>query len=198
MGKKLAWRPTLSDVERISQGKAALHRGVGSRSVPHRLNQDERVAWELAKSKKYVELRGNGWRRNRGDSPLSNSYRNYCDALGIPYISLEKWADENASLSTCDKVEIDFSPLRLSNLAAICQQTVQCAQRFPSVSRVVVDETESIIPAASSAQEERKVPILPIWQLPPCSVEVFMTNRKEAKEYCKALSGMFCLPHQHW
>ena len=42
---KLAIRPTLDDVERISKGQAAKRRGTGSRAVPHRLNEMERKEW---------------------------------------------------------------------------------------------------------------------------------------------------------
>ena len=79
-------RPSVEDVERISYGKRAKKRGVGSRAVPHRLNAAEREEWVLAKKKKYLALRGTGWRKERGDSPLANIYRNYCDAVGIPMI----------------------------------------------------------------------------------------------------------------
>lgn len=43
------WRPSLDDVQRISTGDAARHRGTGSRAVPHRLNAEERKAYDLAK-----------------------------------------------------------------------------------------------------------------------------------------------------
>ena len=43
------WRPSLDDVQRISTGDAAKHRGTGSRAVPHRLNAEERKAYDLAK-----------------------------------------------------------------------------------------------------------------------------------------------------
>ena len=38
-------RPDISDVERISRGEGAKRRGTGSREVPHRLNEAERLAW---------------------------------------------------------------------------------------------------------------------------------------------------------
>ena len=86
MSKKSDIRPTIDDVERISRGQAAKRRGTGSRSVPHRLNAEERIEWDYAKLRRYLNLRGTGWRKERGDSPLANIYRNYCDALGIPSI----------------------------------------------------------------------------------------------------------------
>ena len=47
-------RPDLSDVERLTRGEAAKRRGTGSRDVPHRLNADERVSWELAKVRTFA------------------------------------------------------------------------------------------------------------------------------------------------
>lgn len=83
-------RPSLDDVERISRGQAAKKRGTGSRAVPHRLNEMERKEWEVAKKRRYLALRGTGWRKERGDSPLANIYRQLCDALAIPSISLQR------------------------------------------------------------------------------------------------------------
>jgi len=85
-----AIRPSLDDVERISKGLAAKKRGTGSRAVPHRLNAEERIEWEIAKKKKYLVLSGSGWRKERGDSPLANIYRQYCDAVDIPCISVRR------------------------------------------------------------------------------------------------------------
>ena len=83
-------RPSIDDVERISKGLAAKRRGTGSRAVPHRLNAEERIEWEIAKKKKYLVLSGSGWRKERGDSPLANIYRQYCDAVDIPCISVRR------------------------------------------------------------------------------------------------------------
>ncbi len=44
-------RPSIDDVERLSRGEGAKRRGVGSREVPHRLNSDERVQFDLAKKR---------------------------------------------------------------------------------------------------------------------------------------------------
>jgi hypothetical protein len=45
------WRPDIGDVERLSRGEAARHRGSGSRRIPHRLCLEERTLYELAKEK---------------------------------------------------------------------------------------------------------------------------------------------------
>lgn len=104
-------RPSIDDVERISKGLAAKKRGTGSRAVPHRLNAAERIEWDLAKSRRFVILRGTGYRKERADSPLANVYRLYCDAIGIPCISLER----GLGIDSVDVATIDFSPLRSSS-----------------------------------------------------------------------------------
>ena len=75
------WRPTLDDVDRISWGKPAKKKGTGSRGVPHRLNSDERVLYDLARRKGFLEISGSGWRKQRSDAPLANTYRSWCDAV---------------------------------------------------------------------------------------------------------------------
>eukprot|EP00559_Dactyliosolen_fragilissimus_P009420 CAMPEP_0184858988 /NCGR_PEP_ID=MMETSP0580-20130426/4011_1 /TAXON_ID=1118495 /ORGANISM="Dactyliosolen fragilissimus" /LENGTH=72 /DNA_ID=CAMNT_0027355383 /DNA_START=62 /DNA_END=277 /DNA_ORIENTATION=+ len=52
------FRPTTSDVERISYGKPAKKKGTGSRGVPHRLNAEERKVFDFAKRKGFLEVRG--------------------------------------------------------------------------------------------------------------------------------------------
>ncbi|CAM9607161.1 unnamed protein product, partial [Heterosigma akashiwo] len=83
-------RPSLDDVERISKGQGAKKRGTGSRAVPHRLNEAERKEWDLAKRRGYLQLRGTGYRRERGDSPLANIYRQWCDAMVRPCVVIER------------------------------------------------------------------------------------------------------------
>ena len=91
-------------------GKAAKRRGTGSRSVPHRLNKEERTAFERAKKAGYVDVKGSGWRRERGGAPLVNTWRNYCDARAHVSVLLHR-------RSTRDTVVVDMSPLRLDTAA---------------------------------------------------------------------------------
>jgi hypothetical protein len=87
-------------------------RGTGSRAVPHRLNSMERAEFDLAKQKLYVCVRGSGYRRERGDSPLCNIFRQRCDALAIPCVSIERvrlsvwvvWASERNSYKECSNI----------------------------------------------------------------------------------------------
>lgn len=61
---------------------------------------------DLALRKGFVEIEGSGWRRQRRDAPLFNTYRSYCDALAQPAIFLFKEKDGQDSLF------VDLSPLR--------------------------------------------------------------------------------------
>jgi hypothetical protein len=76
-------RPTVDDVQRLSEGRAAKTRGWGSRQVCHRLNADERKQYRLALEKGWLTLTGTGYRKERKGAPLANIYRQYCDANGM-------------------------------------------------------------------------------------------------------------------
>ena len=69
------FRPTINDVERISWGKPAKKKGTGSRGVPHRLNDEERTLFDQARKKGFLEIAGSGWRSQRREAPLLNTYR---------------------------------------------------------------------------------------------------------------------------
>ena len=145
---KSQWRPTTDDVVRISWGKPAKQKGTGSRGVPHRLNADERRAFDAAiVSKGFLEVAGSGWRKERRDAPLLNTYRSYCDAAvtsgGFPsaptyfffrpptYFPVRICSGSRPPSSQArpsivlfkgptgadDKVSLDFSPLRRPHLA---------------------------------------------------------------------------------
>ena len=106
--RQKCWRPTVTDVERISWGKPAKRKGTGSRGVPHRLNHDdERRQFDQARRKGFLEVTGSGWRATRRGSPLVNSYRSLCDARSQVCMILHKG---NQGI---DEVVVDFSPLRL-------------------------------------------------------------------------------------
>jgi len=99
------WRPTPDDVDRISWGRPAKKKGTGSRGVPHRLNSEERVLYDLARRKGFLEIAGSGWRKQRSDAPLANTYRSWCDAVGVPCLVLHKG-------NPLDELVLDLSPLR--------------------------------------------------------------------------------------
>jgi hypothetical protein len=105
-------RPTLDDVQRISEGKAAKRRGTGSRQVPHRLNVEERQTYNIARQKGFLTLKGSGYRRERKGSPLANIYRQLQDALGHPVIVIEQG-------NPLDVVLIDLSTLRQLDISQV-------------------------------------------------------------------------------
>merc|ERR1719159_779690 len=98
------WRPTLDDVERISYGRPAKKKGTGSRGVPHRLNAAEREDFNRAVRRGVLDVAGSGYRAERAGAPLVNTYRNWCDARGVPMIVRHKGVE--------DTVVVDLSPLR--------------------------------------------------------------------------------------
>ena len=121
------FRPDLDDVERLSYGKGAKkQRGTGSKYHCHRLNQEERKLFELAKKKScgsgssngfyssFLTVRGNGYRKNRKGSPLHNIFRQRCDALEELCVIVEK-RSSGSGLSDGDRLVIDFSTLRVRN-----------------------------------------------------------------------------------
>jgi hypothetical protein len=178
--KKIDVRPTLDDVERISMGKAAKRRGTGSRNVPHRLNEMERKEWELAKTRKYLLLRGTGWRKERGDSPLANIYRNYCDSLGIMAISVTR------GLAGClDTVTIDFSPLREINVKDLAESCIKTASEYASF--VNYEDYSNI----ETFGWDNPVSILEkdvIWRIPVYCVNLVFSDRSDGKNYANRIA----------
>ena len=110
MGRGSKVRPSRDDVLRISQGRPAKKRGVGSRGVAHRLNREERRMFDLAMNHGYLETMGSAWRTERKGAPLVQTWRNWCDALAMPAVVVQR--------STPNLVVIDLSPLR-TNFSSI-------------------------------------------------------------------------------
>lgn len=104
-------RPTLDDVQRLSEGKAARSkRGWGSRQVPHRLNAEERLQYNIARDRGFLTLKGSGYRRERKGSPLANIWRQLSDAEARPCVAVEQQGP-------LDTVVVDLSTLRLLDTA---------------------------------------------------------------------------------
>ena len=208
MSKKNDIRPTIDDVERISRGQAAKRRGTGSRSIPHRLNAEERIEWEYAKLRRYLNLRGTGWRKERGDSPLANIYRNYCDAVGIPSIRYEYGSScllifynlDNKSFNLfksimrgigntdlSDRVIVDFSPLRekdVASLVAICdEESLKYTGKVTSVDNSNLD-------SLGWGNMDRVFEEEPIWRIPVFSYEVTFSVRSDSKKFAEAIADI--------
>ena len=166
--KKL--RPSKDDVDRISWGKPSKKKGVGSRGTPHRLNEAERAEYDRAKARGYVEVAGSAWRKERRDAPLLNTWRNWCDAVAAPAISVQK--------GDVDLVVVDLSPLRRADVldvaAAVRALPTQCVS-------ITVGEAEDIV------EDEAR----PIHQLPRYELAWQAPTRAEAKALAKELSVVF-------
>jgi hypothetical protein len=212
------WRPTMDDVERISWGKPAKKKGTGSRGIPHRLNQEERFQFDTARRKGYLEVDGSGWRSQRREAPLLNTYRSLCDARGQVSIVLHKG---NTGI---DDLVVDLSPLRnpstFDRVAQVCLEEVQGSGiAIQGSSTMMEDEppqveeedtvteslpitlnaaddlsTENINTASldNEGKEKATTPweLRPIYQLPPYYVS-WELSRGDAKVIAKTLATLF-------
>jgi len=198
-------RPSIDDVERISRGQAASKRGVGSRAVPHRLNELERREWVLAKERRYLLVRGTGWRHERGDSPLANIYRNYCDAIGIPCISvfrsiLLSGASTNSSdcllnkpdpATIVDKVIIDFSPLRTTEVENIAKECITHSSQYSS--RLGIDDSSDVSKLGwSNIDMAELMNNEAIWKIPVFCVSAVFSSRAESKAFAESIANKYC------
>jgi len=174
------WRPTMDDVERISRGLSARQRGTGSRATPHRLNAEERRAFEIARNvKHFLEVRGTGYRRERKGSPLQNTWRLWCDARSMPAIVLEK------DSSGTDSVHIDLATLRGEfDLEFLFDLFKSVAEPFSTCG---VPQTLQFMDRTGTESQD-------LWkssathELPPLEIEFKCTSREEAKKLARTLS----------
>jgi hypothetical protein len=166
--KELRCRPTLDDVDRLARGQRANRRGIGSRLVPHRLNWDEREAYETAIRRGFAVVRGSGNRRERKGSPLLNTLRQRADALARPLVWVERVRGKAAR--TC----VDVSPLRCARSAAACLErayaTVDLAATEVEIgaARIDVDAAALSDQLAHHPQTDEERESLPIWALEAC------------------------------
>lgn len=181
------FRPTVNDVERISWGKPAKQKGTGSRGVPHRLNEEERMLFDQARRKGFLEITGSGWRSQRRESPLLNTYRSLCDARGQASVVLHK------DKTGVDDLVVDISPLRslesFHNIANTClkQQTDGEVIFQGSGFEENGDETGLVL---DMTEEELAWADRPIYQLPPYCL-VWKLPRSEAKSLGKKMAKLF-------
>lgn len=187
------WRPTINDVERISWGKPAKRKGTGSRGVPHRLNEEERSLFDQARRKGFLEVAGSGWRSQRRDAPLLNSYRSLCDARGQASVVLHKG---NTGI---DSLVVDLSTLRTPESFEAVASFCLANRRDGDVLR---EDRESFSGPLSSDDEDEDFSdddddddddqwgTRPIYQLPTFCV-VWELPRAEAKALGKELAEMF-------
>lgn len=149
-------RPTLDDVHRLSEGRAAKSRGFGSRQIPHRLNAEERAAYNIAQQKGFLTLKGSGYRRERKGSPLANIFRQLNDAMNRPCIIVMQQYGGNGG----DIVLVDFSPLRLLDISRHEETAKGVAEGF---SAALLEHGELMSPFTVIVPEEildEKVPLV--------------------------------------
>ena len=176
------FRPTVNDVERISWGKPAKRKGTGSRGMPHRLNTDERLLFDQARRKGFLEVAGSGWRSQRRDAPLLNTYRSLCDARGQASIILHK------DKTGVDEIVIDLSPLRCH--AAFHDVAVKCVEHQPDGEIVLGNSNENNLLTIWEDVESKSWSERPIYQLPPYCV-AWRLPRGEAKAVGKKMARLF-------
>ena len=187
--RQKCWRPDVQDVERISWGKPAKKKGTGSRGVPHRLNADERQLFDQARRKGVLEIGGSGWRSQRRDTPLLNTYRSLCDARGQACIVLHKGSTGE------DDLVVDLSPLRLAEtfnevaIACLAFSGVP-GQIEAGVTPPNDDNDDEGGENDSSVGDEDPFESRPIYQLPPYNI-AWTLNRADAKSLGKKMAKAF-------
>ena len=188
----------MRDVEKISWGMPAKKKGTGSRGTPHRLNEEERRAFDQARSQGFLQVKGSSWRAQRRDAPLLNSYRSLMDARGRPAIVLHKLNPSLDSTGGEDILVIDLSPLRypddFEGVAGKVKELVS--------NKLQVDGTMDLEQQPPQENDDNTVEDLqadfditmyetrPIYQLPSFSIH-FKTTRQQGKEIGKLLASVF-------
>lgn len=172
-----AQRPRPEDVERLSRGQAAKVRGTGSRAVPHRLNVEERQAYETAVQKGFLTLNSNlGYRRERKGSPLYNTWRMWCDAYGQPAVMLVKKSHSHGK----DAVWVDASTTRgeyeglapsFADFVKLLDQCLQMNGKIELVEAPGLDEAECAVEKG----------LTPTWCIPEMWIKYEFQDRTEAK-----------------
>ena len=185
------WRPTLDDVERISWGKPAKRKGTGSRGVPHRLNEEERILFDRARQKGFLEVAGSAWRSQRREAPLLNTHRSMCDARGQASIVLHK------GNTGVDDVVVDLSPLRnpemFDAIAKVClEQQIggQVVAQGITSGTTSDDDNDDPVVVDDPVDVDNPWENRPIYQLPPYCI-TWELPRAEAKDLGKKMSELF-------
>jgi len=174
------FRPFLDDVERLSYGKGATkQRGTGSRFVCHRLNQEERATYEVAKQKGYLTVKGTGYRKERKGSPLHNIWRQRCDALKTVCLIVEKRPIQ-------DTVVMDFSTLRVPNdapyVAWVVENTLKqkYAELYDNMlTQQTLKGTDSVL--LDSPIDWETVKTKAIWAVNERNISILCSDRSTAK-----------------
>lgn len=196
------WRPDVPDVEKISWGMPAKKKRTGSRGVPHRLNEEERRAFDQARRQGFLQVTGSSWRSQRSDAPLLNSYRSLMDARGRPVIVLHKLSpNSSGGVDNGDRLVVDLSPLRFPDEFEGVELELKkiVLAEFDVESQILefeeegnVDETDEIEILDANAKDDGDDDweTRPIYQLSPHSFS-WEVSRQEGKQVGKFLGNLF-------
>lgn len=187
----------MRDVEKISWGMPAKKKGTGSRGTPHRLNEEERRAFDQAKRQGFLQVKGSSWRAQRRDAPLLNSYRSLMDARGRPAIVLHKLNPSSGKADGEDVLIVDLSPLRypeeFENVAQKVKELVSTEldiQAKENVEELADNDENETIEELSDDFDNAMYETRPIYQIPAYSIH-FQVTRQQGKEVGKLLASVF-------
>lgn len=193
------WRPDVRDVEKISWGMTAKKKGTGSRGTPHRLNAEERRAFDQARRQGFLQVKGSSWRAQRRDAPLLNSYRSLMDAQGRPVVVLHKRNPTSGSADGEDILVVDLSPLRYPDefdrvaheVKTLVKNELQIEAQHDVEESIVEQENEDeLINELQSELDITMYETRPIYQIPSFSIQ-FEVSRSQGKQIGKLLATTF-------
>ncbi|KAL3794713.1 hypothetical protein ACHAWO_012360 [Cyclotella atomus] len=191
------WRPDIRDVEKISWGMPAKKKGTGSRGTPHRLNEEERRAFDQARRQGFLQVKGSSWRSQRRDAPLLNSYRSLMDARGRPAIVLHKLNPTSGITDGEDMLVVDLSTLRypdeFGDIAQKVKERVYSELQIradENVEKISAEEEDETLDELRDNFDRTMYETRPIYQLPSYSI-CFKATRQEGKEIGKLLAFVF-------
>eukprot|EP00956_Cyclotella_meneghiniana_P021838 scaffold40410_cov74-Cyclotella_meneghiniana.AAC.6 len=192
------WRPDVRDVEKISWGMPAKKKGTGSRGTPHRLNEEERRAFDQARRQGFLQVKGSSWRAQRRDAPLLNSYRSLMDARGKPAIVLHKLNPSSSGIADGEDIlAVDLSPLRFPDdfdvVALKVREIVAAELQIDSkelTEELQTEEDDETVENLQSDFDNTMYETRPIYQIPPYLIH-FQATRQEGKEIGKLLASIF-------
>ncbi|KAL7515310.1 hypothetical protein ACHAXN_012775 [Cyclotella atomus] len=174
------WRPDIRDVEKISWGMPAKKKGTGSRGTPHRLNEEERRAFDQARRQGFLQVKGSSWRSQRRDAPLLNSYRSLMDARGRPAIVLHK-LNPTSGITDGEDMLVKVKERVYSELQIRADENVE---------KISAEEEDETLDELRDNFDRTMYETRPIYQLPSYSI-CFKATRQEGKEIGKLLAFVF-------
>ena len=183
------WRPDVRDVEKISWGQPARKKRTGSRGTPHRLNEEERRAFDQARRNGYLQVVGSAWRAQRRDAPLLNSYRSLCDARAKPMIVLHKLRPSGGGTENIDKLVVDLSPLRLPRDYHVLE--LRLGEVILAGFGIQCEPLEEdLMSDADDEEEEDANELRPIYHIPSHFI-MWNVDRQQGKQIGKYLGNLF-------